>query len=66
MRAPQFFFVKFRKKYAWNIRVYTVIIRENMEEMHLMGKTIKAWCEKFLVTGSVNQDVLIHCFGRKD
>ena len=24
MCAPQFFFAKFQKKYAWNIRVYTV------------------------------------------
>ena len=24
MHAPQFFFAKFQKKYAWNIRVYTV------------------------------------------
>ena len=25
MRTPQFFFAKFRKKYARNIRVYTVV-----------------------------------------
>ena len=51
MHAPQFFFAKFRKKYAWNIRVYTVV---GPLIYHLLPNV---WKASYTVSASIIVDV---------
>ena len=46
MREPQFFFAKFRKKYAWNIRVYMVNV-SCVWSMATHGSTVHTFLQEF-------------------
>ena len=55
LRIPQFFFAKFRKKYAWIIRVYTVTIKQyslfpNISSFHINSSQFN----KCSISSSIN------------